>query len=104
MFMRIASGSTSARTALLAAALALLQAPAAAGSYLNRSGTLVHEDDPPSRGDGSEWWALAGLAVLTFALYKGFQIKWPKHSDALNFNLAWLTALALWVVGLVVLR
>lgn len=91
--------ATAKRAALGAAALSLHHARAAADTYLNRSGTLIHEDDL-SHGDGVAWWALVALAALTFALYKGFQAKWPQHSDALNFNLAWLAALAIGAVGL----
>ena len=83
-----------ARAAGIAASFSLAQAPAAADTYLNRSGTRVYEEDAHGSGTGGAWMLLV-LAALTFALYKAFQAKWPQHSDALNFNLAWLAALVL---------
>ena len=79
-------------------------APTSAIAQLDRGGNVIHEDDGGGSGSPFGLVAMVALAVLTFVLYKIFQAKWPNHSDALNFNLAWVAALVVGSGALAIMR
>lgn len=91
-----------ARTIVQMALTAL--APASAFAQLDRGGNVIHENDGGGSGSPFGIVAIVALAVLTYVLYKIFQAKWPNHSDALNFNLAWVVALVVGSGALAIMR
>lgn len=78
--------------------------PTSAIAQLDRGGNVIHENDGGGSGSPFGLVAIVALAVLTFVLYKIFQAKWPNHSDALNFNLAWVVALVVGSGALAIMR
>ena len=71
---------------------------------MNRSGTMVYEDNEGGSDSSGGLLFLVLIIFLTFIFYKWFKVIFPKYSDAANFNFAWIAAGLISFVGLIVLN